>query len=298
MTFSQLEVLIAVVNTGSFSKAGDLLGMSQPGISHAIAGLEAELGITLLNRHRSGISLTAIGEKVMPHIRELMHQKDMIKQEVALEAGLQAGSLRIGSFASILSRWIPALIQSFQTTYPGISLTMVEGTYEEIRKWLADGTIHAGFLTLPMPNPDWDYVTLAADEMVALVPPHFSWETEADGSITLDQLAKVPFIMPTAGCQTLIGELFHDRQLHPHVQFEIRETATLLNMVREGVGASILPRLALPAQLADVSIASLAPQPVFRQIGLGVRSLLLASPATRAFLRHTEEWIKAREASL
>lgn len=293
MTFTQLEVLLAVVDAGSFSKAADALAMSQPGISHAIASLEAEFGVTLINRSRTGITLTGIGEKIVARIREMLHQRELIAQEIALETGLHTGALFIGSFPSILARWLPRLLRSFQSAYPGIDLKVKEGSYEEIESWLAAGTVHLGFITLPARQ--LESVALVQDEMVALLAPGTISPSDVRHGITLGELARLPFIMPIAGCQTLIGDLFDCAKCHPHVQFEIRESATIVNMVREGIGASILPRMALPQHMDGVQVASLAPSPVFREIGLAVRSLSLASPAARAFLQFAKRWVQEND---
>ena len=94
MTFTQLEIFVAVVECQSFSLAANHLGISQSGVSHAISNLEAELGIVLIERHRMGISLTEIGKHVIKRAREMLGLHDVILQEAAATKGLKRGSVR------------------------------------------------------------------------------------------------------------------------------------------------------------------------------------------------------------
>ncbi|MFC5529543.1 LysR family transcriptional regulator [Cohnella yongneupensis] len=100
MTLYQLEVFLAVIQTGSFTRAGELLHTSQSGVSHSIADLEKELGIVLFTRNRSLIKLTDAGEQILPHAREIVGQKDKINQVVAEAKGVKSRTLRIGAFPS------------------------------------------------------------------------------------------------------------------------------------------------------------------------------------------------------
>lgn len=105
----QYKVFLTVVECGSFTKAGEKLGLTQSGVSHNIAKLESELGIVLLRRNRNGLLLTDAGERVMPHIRQIMHQAALLEQEAALIQGMEVGSIKIGTFPSFLQMSFHAL---------------------------------------------------------------------------------------------------------------------------------------------------------------------------------------------
>lgn len=257
--------------------------MSQPAISHAVSGLEAELGVTLLNRNRTGITLTEIGEQLLHYMRAMMQQQESIYQEIAAYQGLAKGTVRIGSFSSISASWMPGILRSFQQAYPHIQLILTEGTYEEIEDWLYTGKIHVGFVTHSIPS--LDVIPLCRDELVAVLPKEHPLGTKS--AITIKELTASPFILPNAGCQNLILQAFAESGVNADIRYELRETSTILNMVESNVGVSILPRLALASHSTNVLTIPITPM-IDREIGIAVRSLKQTAPAVKAFIHHVE----------
>ena len=114
----QYEVFLAVVDNGSFTKAGEKLGLSQSGVSHNISTLEMEIGLVLLHRNRNGISLTDAGARIISHIRQIVRHANLLKQEAALIKGIEIGSIKIGSFPSFSSKFLPSIISTYVRLYP------------------------------------------------------------------------------------------------------------------------------------------------------------------------------------
>ena len=107
------------------------------------------------------------------------------------------------------------------------------------------------------------------------------------------QLGIEPFILPQGGCEPLIRAIFRAAGITPRVQFEVRDMATILAMVQEELGVTLVPALALPlAPIGGVRALPLDP-PVQRPIGLVVRSRAAASPAVTAFIQQARTWAKA-----
>lgn len=104
MNLLQIEIFVKVVDIGNFTKAGEILAMTQSGISHNIASLESELGIKLLNRGRNGISLTDSGERIINNMRNILSEAESIKQEAASILGIQNGKINIGAFQVSLQK--------------------------------------------------------------------------------------------------------------------------------------------------------------------------------------------------
>ena len=107
MTLMQLLVFMTVVDARGFTAAGTRLGMTQSAVSHALASLETELGVTLLERGRQGMTLTAVGTSVLQHAREIVARTEQIRQETAATRGLQVG--RRGSFTQISPGLLPSI---------------------------------------------------------------------------------------------------------------------------------------------------------------------------------------------
>ncbi len=101
MTITQYMVFAKAMETGSFTKAAQALNMTQPAVSHAISGLESDLGVSLIVRdRRKGIVLTDVGQRVLVQIREILQRIENIEQIAAAEKGLEVGTIRIGTFPS------------------------------------------------------------------------------------------------------------------------------------------------------------------------------------------------------
>jgi DNA-binding transcriptional LysR family regulator len=283
----QYKVFLTVVECGSFTKAGDKLGLTQSGVSHNIAKLESELGIVLLRRNRNGLALTDAGERVMPHIRQIIHHASLLEQEAALIQGIEVGSIKIGTFSSFSSKMLPQLIHRFTKGYPNIQVELYEGGYEEIEDWIASGTIDVGFLT--QASREFETVPLFQDELVVLMQEDHRFHTKK--VIEVDSLHDESFIMPKAGCDLLIKKLLKERGVKPQVLFEIGDNNTLISMVQEGLGVTIIPTLILPPQMSHTKVIPLETS-VYREINLAFKSFKAASPSAKRWIEVVKDHFK------
>ncbi|EDW21686.1 LysR family transcriptional regulator [Bacillus pumilus] len=283
----QYKVFLTVVECGSFTKAGEKLGLTQSGVSHNIAKLESELGIVLLRRNRNGLALTDAGERVMPHIRQIIHHASLLEQEAALIQGMEVGSIKIGTFSSFSSKMLPQLIHRFTKGYPNIQVELYEGGYEEIEDWIASGTVDVGFLT--QPSREFETVPLFQDELVVLMQEEHRFNTKK--VIEVDSLHDESFIMPKAGCDLLIKKLLKERGVKPHVLFEIGDNNTLISMVQEGLGMTIIPTLILAPQMSHTKVIPLETS-VYREINLAFKSFKAASPSAKRWIEVVKDHFK------
>ncbi|MPQ26496.1 LysR family transcriptional regulator [Bacillus paralicheniformis] len=281
MTVVRFEILTKVIELGSFTKAAEKLSMTQSAVSHAISSLETEWGVQLLIRERrKGIALTEIGQKTLPHIREVLKRIETINQEIALATNLETGIIRIGTFASASSCLLPKLLVKFRKKHPKIEFKFYEGTYEEITEWLQSGVIDIGFVVKEKSSPGFDLVPLLKDKMVvAFHPEHKFLHKE---TIDMYDLEKEPFIMPTGMYQSHVVELFEEAQIKPSIRFEVHDCTTIANMVHEGLGVTIGPELFLKTQ-QNIKIGKLN-LTNYRDVALACSNISEASPAVKEFL--------------
>lgn len=288
MTDAQLEALVAVADARSFTAAARRLGTSQSAVSHAIAGLEKSLRVTLVERTAQGASLTAVGDRVAAHARQVLRLKALITEETIASRRLRRGTLRIGSFGvSATRRLLPPLLESFEARHPDLVALVTEGTDDEVAQWLRDGTVDVAFVTLPA--NEFETVLLAEDEMLAIMAA--GHPLAAHRTIASAQLAGHPFIMSTGGCELHVRAATHGTPLD--VSYRIREVDTIVAMAMRGTGVSVMPRLALPDELPPgLAARSLSP-PAPRQVAIAMRrGTELASPA-RAFLKLAAHGVSA-----
>ena len=114
MNILKYMAFIKTVEYGSFTKAAEMLNYSQSGISRMINDLEKEWKITLLERNRSGVRLTSDGSRLLPYAKSLCREYQKLQMQVEDLHGLQSGIIRIGTFSSVATHWLPNIIRAFQ----------------------------------------------------------------------------------------------------------------------------------------------------------------------------------------
>jgi DNA-binding transcriptional LysR family regulator len=251
-----------------------------------VAALESELNVTLVTRHKKGVHLTKIGERITSHIRDLLSIKTKIFNEAAGITEVETGTIKIGSISSMSAKLLPGMISSFKKRFPGIEVTLYEGSYEEVKNWLKLSVVDVGLVTEE--KHQFEFVPLLQDKMVVFVPENHPLSQQTD--IKLRDIANEPFIMPKECKQSLL-KIFHKHGITPNIQFEVRDIATILAMVQEGVGNTILPEMAIPVTMTKVNASYLRPQ-VYQNVGLEVRSTEYISPVLNAFIHEAQEFTK------
>ncbi|MED1469937.1 LysR family transcriptional regulator [Bacillus salipaludis] len=286
MTIFQLEVFLKVVETKSFTKAGEQIGLSQSAVSQAVAALESELNIKLLKRHRNGISVTEIGERITSLIKDLLTIKTKIINEASGMTAVEAGTIKIGSISGMSTKLLPGMISSFKKRFPGVDVTLYEGNYEEVKNWIKLSVIDVGVVTEE--KHEYEFIPLLQDKMVIIVPEQHHLGNQS--SILVKEIGSEPLIMPKE-CDRLLRAFFKEQGITPNIQFEVSDIATIIAMVQEGVGYTILPELAIPSTLPRVTPSYLSPQ-VYQNLGLEIRSSEYISPVLTAFIHEAQEFTK------
>lgn len=287
MTFSKYEIFNTVVELGNLTRAAEKLNLTQSGVSYAISTLESELGISLLKRNRSGISLTSNGERILVHIQKILKDNELLQQELTAIKRINTGTIRIGTLSSVSTQWLPGILSCFHTTYPLIEIKTYLGCYDEISTWISNGTIDFGFTSLPTTKP-FDTMPLKKDKLVVLLPPNHPLQDQK--IITFDQLSNEHFIMPQWGIDDNIKRTLIENKVKLKINYELMEERTILAMVQMGLGISILPELILVNIPNDIHLVDLE-QPTYRILGIAALSLKDKSPATKKFITCMRSWL-------
>ncbi|MEB4595855.1 LysR family transcriptional regulator [Bacillus amyloliquefaciens] len=287
MTITQLRVFVQIAETGSFTKAGQALNMTQPAVSHAISALESELGIKLIIRERrNGVRLTDTGGKILVHIREVLKGIEKAEQLAAAERGLEQGTIHIGTFPAASAYFIPKLISVFKNRYPKLELVLHEGTADEVKEWLQSRMIDAGILLFP--TEDMDYFLLKKDKMAAVM--HKDHPLAARSTVTIKDLDGEPMVVCEGGYTSPFAGLFKQAGAELCAAFTVFNVSTSINMVREGLGMAILSDMSMAGNPLpeEVVIKEFTPD-VFREVQLAVPSMKDASLAAKLFIDVAEE---------
>ena len=285
---SQLRALVAIARTGTFSDAAAKLDLSQSAVSHAIATLEEELGVSLLSRGRQGAVLTPVGQEVTDEAIKMLGLLKVIGRKAQDAKGLQGGLVRVVGFRSVATHVLPVVIEEFRKQYPAISVSIgegndVRGAEEIIRKGEAD----VGFTYLPVNNA-FDAWELFRDDYVVLMPRDKA--PAGEGPLTWEELKTLPLILPLPedGCRHNVDQylLRNNQPISP--AYEVKEDSTVVGMVRRGLGITIIAQLAAEPIPEDVVVRQL-PEPLERVIGVITLADALQTPPVFAFLDTLKE---------
>jgi DNA-binding transcriptional LysR family regulator len=281
MKLFQIQALVAVAEQGKFSEAALELDISQPAISHAIATLEEELGVLLFARGRHGAVLTIAGEQIVAHAREILQHLEMMQKQANLHRGLQGGGVRIASFRSVATYILPKIIAKFQQKFPEVATTLIErASYVEVEQCLREGKADIGITYLPA-SDEFETWEILRDEYVALLPP----TTKVSSSqVTWKEIATHSCVwLPALPCGRRLREQLKKIVPSLPVALDIQEDSTIVSMVKQGLGAAILARLAAEPIPEEIRVCRL-PVPLERTIGVAILDNALHFPAVFAFL--------------
>jgi DNA-binding transcriptional LysR family regulator len=316
LNVSRLRVLSEVARRGSFSGAADALSYTQSAVSQQIAALEAETGMTLLQRRPRGVRPTAAGRTLVEHTEGILARLRAAEEELSAIAGLRGGELRMASFPTAGATLMPVAIARFRTSYPEVRLTLAEGEPQEIEPRLHAGEFDLGLL-FEFDDPD-DAARAGApgtappgaDTSPAATPPADTAPagTPAAGAararVKRVALLEDPLYLalprehPLAGKRTLrlearhVVRCCHAAGFEPSVAFESDDYQTVQGLVAAGVGVALIPELALSpgaSVRADIVVRTLSPRPPVRRVIAALPADTRLLPATSAMLRILEE---------
>ncbi len=287
MSLFKYRVFLTVVELKSLTKAAETLNITQSGISHSLASLESEFGFSLLKRDRSGIHLTSNGERILESVREILQGNERLRQEVAAINGFETGTVNIGTFTSISTQWLPGIIKHFQSKHPAIGIRLCEGIYDDIARWLADGTIDFGFMSL-LTAKAFDFIPLKKDRILCVLPDEHPLGGKS--VISFDQIKDEAFIIPKWGNADDLRRILYENIATPKIKYETAEGPAIIAMVQTGLGISILPEMVLLRNPQNVRVIKLE-KSYHRTIGIAARSLKNISPAAGHFIACAKTWL-------
>lgn len=271
-----------IIETGSFTKAGEELGYTQSAVSQMVRSLEKELSTTLILRSRKGIDLTPDGRELLPYINTVCNaHRELLEKQKEMQ-GLQKGIVRIGTFSSVSCNWLPGLMKDFKARYPSVYFELHQGEYTSIAQWIKEGTVDFGFINPAAEGAaNLQTVPLAQDEMLAVLPQ--SHPLVSIDRVTIDDLASEPYILLDEGQLSEPLEFFRQNGLQPNIQYRVFDDYTIMSMIEKGLGIAILPKLVLTRFHYDIVTKEISP-PIIRTIGLAYKDKKAMPAASRHFM--------------
>lgn len=280
MDVRKMEVFLRGIDLGNLTKAGEELGYTQSGVSHMMKSLEEEVGFPLLIRGRQGVGPTSDGEKLIPFVRDFIQSNEKLEQLVSGIKGLQTGTLNLGSFSSISFHWLPRMLKEFQLAYPGVTLKLMEGGEDEIEEMLETGQVDMAFFSR-QPGHTYDWIHLTKDPLMAVLPK--AHPRSGDHKFPIKGFEEEPFVITAMGFDYDINGTLAKNNINPDIKFSCMDDLTVISMVSNGLGLSILPELVLKGHEDKVDRLLLEPA-AYRDLGIAVLSFKKISPAAKGFI--------------
>ena len=285
MESKKLEALLMAVDLGSFTKAAEVLGYTQSGLTHMMNSLEKEVGFTLLERGRSGVRLTEEGERIAPAVREFLQANARLDSVIEQVASSRTEIIRVSAYASIAMHWLPGIIQRFREEYPDVDVDIRMADHVDVPyELLAQGKMDA-ILVSPQDEGQYEWVHLADDPMFAVLPRDF--DTQGMTAFPLAAFEARDFIMPSQGFDKDIMRIFNRIGVKPHILPTWVDDPTVISMVSHGLGVSMMTELTVRGRTDGVKLLPVEPASS-RELGLAVRSLDAASDGLRHFIDCTK----------
>ena len=234
---SRYGIFCRVVEQGSFTRAAAVCGYSQSAVSQNVKALEQETGVTLLRRQKDGVQLTQDGAEFYHYIQAVFQAEQALERKRQETMGLQNSVIRIGTFTSVSRNLLPPKMKAFKERYPQVRFVLRQGEYTSIPQWIRQGDIDFGFV-----NQDavegLETRLLYEDHMLAVLPQGHPLEQE--DRLTLRQLSREPLILLDEGEHSVLLDAFRQAGLTPNLAYEVYDDYSILSMVRQGLGISVL----------------------------------------------------------
>lgn len=281
MNKSQIELIVRISDTGSFTKAGEELHITQPAVSRTVATVESQLGTKLIERDKkNGLFFTDVGERVLVIFRKILSELQKVDELVAAERGLEIGKVHVGAYRTACTRFIPKIIRTMENQYPGLEIKLSEGSVDQVKEWLRSKCIDVGII-IP-PDKDFDIVPLMKDQLIVLM--HSSHPLYQKETIGIPDLQGEDILIGKGGYEVQVHALFKEYNLTPKVRFEMDYIETGLSMIQEGLGIIITTKKNIWSLPDQVVIRELNPD-TFRDINIAVLDIKDISKATDAFIQ-------------
>jgi len=285
-----LRYFLAVAEAGSFSRAADRLGISQPSVSQQIRDLETGLRVSLFQRRGKRILLTPRGLIFQEHARAILRQLENFLQELNSEPGQLRGALHLGVVPVLNVPLVPHLLGLFAANHPGISVIVEEISSTEIETALEEGRMDVGLGFVTRHSPNLRYERLCKDEFALIVSETHPWSKRRVipfSELHQQRLLQLPdsFVM-----RRMTDEICRNHQVRPRTVAEINAIETLLRALAPLQAAALMPKIALRGREA-LKLKAIRLQG--KNLGLEIGVLRLSDSAANSAVAAFTSLVKA-----
>ena len=285
MSISKYRAFVTVVEAGNLTKAASQLGYSQPGISHMVDSLEAEMGFPLLIRNKDRIIPTEDGKKIISYCYDILRKEESLRETVSSINGIMEGDINVGTYCSLSAKYIPRTVKAFSNAYSKINFHLYEIEAGAFDGALNKGLIDIAFMSEYIPK-GYQFIPLFKD--MARVIMRKDHPLANCGQLVPSMLNGCDFIMPVPGFDDIISSIQAESPFTPNVKYYTASDICAISMVQTGLGISVISSLQVNLLPPDVIARDLGKN-YGRSLGICVRSLKHLSPAVKELIRIAKE---------
>ncbi|MCY0386417.1 LysR substrate-binding domain-containing protein [Robbsia sp. Bb-Pol-6] len=290
VTLRQLRIFVSVARHGSFSRAGDEIGLTQSAVSRGVRELEGELGLRLMDRTTRDVQLTGAGLNLQATAARLLTDLDGALREIREIGEQRRGRVVVAASPTVSARLMPVCLALCEVRYPFVSLVLRDDVQQDVIARVRSGEADFGVIIGPFESEDLIVEDVMRDSFVLICRSDhpLAARTEVDWQA----LSGIKLVMldRTSGSRPVIDRLMRQRGVDVHIVQELAQSATVFGLVEAGVGLSVLPSLSLPLP-ADASLVAIPLVPrgerTIARVRRRARSL---SPAADAVWSLVGEW--------
>ena len=252
----QLQIFKTIVEVGSFTGAGEQLGISQSAISQQIRALEEELGVALLVRLGRSTRMTPAGEAFLRCARQVLDKLDETRRFLDEHARGRAGVVRIGTPEPPCNYLLPEVLVELKRRFPKIDARVTSGHTAATMSRLVGGELDVALLPLPVEAEKLRVVEVGRDELVAVVPPDHAWATLP--FVTARDFEQEPLLVYDRASQITdltLGFLL-DEGVFPRIAVEVDHLEAMKDLAQRRLGVAVVPTWSVRRELASGTLAA------------------------------------------
>lgn len=243
MEIHQLKYFIAIVETGSFSKAAKRCYVTQPSLSQQIIKLEKEFGKKLFDRLGNKVVLTDTGNTLLPRAKSILKELEEIKSDIEDNEASKKGVLSVGLIPTIAPFLLPSCLKTFKKKFPDAEIKIQENLTENLIQMLIGFKVDIAIMSLPIDSKLVEYKKLFDEPLVLSIPNKF--RLSKSKKIKIKNLENIPFIaLDEEHC---FGEhvqtICYEKEINPDIVCKTWNISTIINSVSIGSGISIIPMM-------------------------------------------------------
>lgn len=280
MDTKKYEAMVASIEQGSFTRAAEVLGYTQSGLTHMMNALETEVGFQLLQRGHFGIRLTANGERLLPLVEEFLQVSQRLQEEIDTINQLANETINIGAYSSIALNWLPTILDRFRQMYPSVRVNTFDETRPQLFSGVQSGRFDLAFTSEPQ-NESVEWIPLARDPLLALLPK--SAVAASRTAFPVEEYEGQQFLMPAHGYDVDILKVLNLHGVRPELLNTSVGDPAIVSMVAHGLGVSMLSELCIRGYEEHVVAMPLKPQHA-RKLGVILRKSGTVKPVVRELI--------------